>query len=273
MPGRPVVTNGLRSVRLGSVAVDEPVRRAVLTGLQDQAALSCRGYSNNLWSKVNLAQRSDGALQWLVPPALAMAAGGIVAAVAPAERVQTVMAFRMKRDAILVPHVDRIDRETTFERVHVPIVSDPGNLHCEGAQVFHMRVGEVWSLDVLTPHAAACFSAEPRTHVIVDCLPGTTPPKPLAPCAEVVSMPVRQAFTRRKREVVLGLSTLLTQRNFERVFELLATLPFEYDIGCVEAFDLMEAMCGRAADVTLPARAGELRRRCLSPFDPGPAAP
>ena len=80
------------------------------------------------------------------------------------------------RDAVLVPHRDYVEFKSDSQRLarlHIPIRTDLNSLHSESAEVFHMRQGEVWYLDVSSIHSACNLSDGPRLSLVLDfCLDG-----------------------------------------------------------------------------------------------------
>lgn len=80
------------------------------------------------------------------------------------------------RDAVLIPHRDYVEFKadsSKLARVHIPIQTDQDSMHAEGDDVFHMRKGEVWYLDVSSIHSACNLSESPRISLVLDfCLDG-----------------------------------------------------------------------------------------------------
>ncbi|HXQ71296.1 MAG TPA: aspartyl/asparaginyl beta-hydroxylase domain-containing protein, partial [Pyrinomonadaceae bacterium] len=75
------------------------------------------------------------------------------------------------RDAVLVPHRDYVEFKSdsqSLARLHIPIRTDLNSLHSESAEVFHMRQGEVWYLDVSSIHSACNLSDSPRLSLVLD---------------------------------------------------------------------------------------------------------
>lgn len=89
----------------------------------------------------------------------------------PAPPLRALLA-RLPAGERIPPHVDRGAYFNNSVRIHVPIeTNDDVWMYCDGRS-FHMRVGEVWTLNNIATHAV--WNAHPsrsRTHLICDFLP------------------------------------------------------------------------------------------------------
>src|SRR5580692_6936812 len=88
------------------------------------------------------------------------------------DRLQMMRAYLLQ-DALLLPHCDYVEFKkdaARMVRLHVPLVTNPRALHSEEDTVYHMRVGEVWYLDVTRVHSACNGANLPRVSLVLDFL-------------------------------------------------------------------------------------------------------
>lgn len=57
-----------------------------------------------------------------------------------------------------------------YDRFHLPLVSDPGNVFTCGDEQLHMRAGEVWQFNHRINHEVANNSSTSRVHLIIDAV-------------------------------------------------------------------------------------------------------
>jgi hypothetical protein len=130
-----------------------------------------------------------------------------------------------------------------------------------------MEVGEVWHLDATRVHSAACFSAQPRVHLVLDFAGSDDPASYLAHCpAEPAQQPADAIRTPMPRQVALAIASLgdlLDETNFRDVVAILAKLHFRYDLHTAEMFRWLREAAERTGDPRLHERAAELERTCI----------
>lgn len=171
------------------------------------------------------------------------------------------------RDGILIPHVDYSEfpgRGTEFTRVHIPLQTDADALHSEDDCVFHMRIGEVWSLAVNRVHAACCGEAE-RIALCVDL---SCPPMEAARDMRAVhSMAHHGSVDQRElpavggetMEFIDGLSRIITAASFGSVLELLSRIHFRRRVHAARTYDWLEHLCQENGDRALIGKCKAIR--------------
>ena len=75
--------------------------------------------------------------------------------------------FHME-EGVLLPHRDFVTMKKGYTRLHVPLQTHEACLHSESADVFHMRIGEVWFLDATNVHSACNLAARSRLSLCLD---------------------------------------------------------------------------------------------------------
>jgi L-proline 3-hydroxylase, C-terminal/Aspartyl/Asparaginyl beta-hydroxylase len=100
--------------------------------------------------------------------------------------LRTVRLVRASHGALIIPHVDYLEHDFGFTRIHVPLVTDPAQARSvENDTCFHMRRGEVWFLDARVVHSGGVIGPSPRLHLVLDFDHNTDPTEtvtiPLAP--------------------------------------------------------------------------------------------
>ena len=81
--------------------------------------------------------------------------------------------FRMKPRGVARPHVDGEQEWTDTIRIHVPIETNDGAFLLSERRAKHLRVGEAWTFDNQSLHAAL-NGDRVRTHLILDVPPNPT---------------------------------------------------------------------------------------------------
>ncbi len=129
-----------------------------------------------------------------------------------------------------------------------------------------MGVGEVWHLDAIRIHSAACFSAEPRVHLVLDFAGSDDPVSYLArPPAEPVqpANAVRAPMPDAVMAAIAALGELLNETNFLDVAAILAKLHFRYDVDAADMFEWLRAAARRSGDAWMDEMAADLERNCI----------
>lgn len=175
------------------------------------------------------------------------------------ERLKMVRA-NLLRDAVLVPHRDYVEFKadsSRLARLHIPIQTDPSSLHAEGDDVFHMRRGEVWYLDVSRIHSACNMSETPRISLVLDfCLDGQPfetafkhPERHRAVCEPqmVEREPVDEEFLKS----IFSMSKVINHVNYRDIVLLLSRVHFYKNVGLGVFFDWLIGICQGAGDKSL----------------------
>lgn len=167
------------------------------------------------------------------------------------EKLKMVRA-NLLQDAILVPHRDYVEFKSDAERLarlHIPIRTDLNAMHSEGGDVFHMRQGEVWFLDVFNTHSACNLSAQPRISLVLDfCLDGA-PLESLfksAPTDAAKQEPMlieREPADENFLRAIASLKYLINEANYRDIVLLLSRVHFYKDVNQSLIFDWLIEMC------------------------------
>jgi hypothetical protein len=164
------------------------------------------------------------------------------------------------QDAVLIPHRDYVEFKSDYRklaRLHVPIKTNEQSLHSEGDEVFHMRQGEVWYLDVTNIHSACNLSESPRISVVLDfCLDGQPLesamkyPERCRPDYQPMMIerePVNEEFLR----TVASMKHLINPVNYRDIVLLLSRVHFYKDVSLGVFFDWLIGICKEAEDESL----------------------
>lgn len=79
-----------------------------------------------------------------------------------------VMLVELKPGGHIPAHTDEGDYAEHYERFHLVLTSDEGNVFHNGADSLHMKPGQLWKFDHHQPHAVDNNSSTPRIHLIID---------------------------------------------------------------------------------------------------------
>ena len=88
-------------------------------------------------------------------------------------RVRTlgrVMMVELPASAAIDRHRDEGAYAEHFDRFHLPLVSEPGNVFTCGDETIHMAPGELWQFNHRIEHEVANNSSAPRIHLIIDAV-------------------------------------------------------------------------------------------------------
>lgn len=86
-------------------------------------------------------------------------------------RIGRVMIVDLKAGGQITPHIDEGGYADHYDRFHICLQSDQGNVFSCGDDVLeplHMRPGEAWWFNHKQSHACSNLSERPRIHLIVD---------------------------------------------------------------------------------------------------------
>ncbi len=73
--------------------------------------------------------------------------------------------------AILGEHRDVEEGEWTPDaRLHIPMMTNDDAVFYIDGQRLHMKVGELWYVDVSRPHSVRNLGGEERIHLVIDCV-------------------------------------------------------------------------------------------------------
>ncbi|WP_185646277.1 aspartyl/asparaginyl beta-hydroxylase domain-containing protein [Burkholderia stagnalis] len=85
-----------------------------------------------------------------------------------ATRLGRCMINRIKSGGRIFPHADSEWHASYWDRYHIVLQSEPGNVFRCGDEQVHMRPGEIWWFQNAIEHEVLNNSGEDRIHLIVD---------------------------------------------------------------------------------------------------------
>jgi len=156
--------------------------------------------------------------------------------------------------SVIIPHRDLLELDAPLHRLHIPLQTDENCMFTERNIVYRMRPGEVWFLDASDVHSVACFSTRNRVHLILDfgedataedifAIKYTLPGDISQDCVLR-----RQPMTQAERQSLLGLSSVLNERNWRTVLDLVIRQHFRCDGGNGFVWETMLEIAANASD-------------------------
>jgi putative nonproteinogenic amino acid hydroxylase len=132
-------------------------------------------------------------------------------------------------EGVLLPHVDFIDLDEGFTRIHLPVHTTRDCLHSESAEVYHMRAGELWIIQATKPHSACNYGNDARITLCLDFAPGVAVRdllrRPEANGLPEPTMIARSAPTDSEIAAFRGIANAVADDNFQ---DTLRTLSFAH---------------------------------------------
>jgi hypothetical protein len=176
------------------------------------------------------------------------------------ERIKMVRAILLQ-DAIVIPHRDYVEFKADSEslaRVQIPIKTSLDCLHSEGRDVFHMRKGEIWFLDVNSTHSACNLSDSPRISLVLDFQLDGEPlnsllkgeqrsRKPETGALMIEREPLDESFL----QTIASMKHVINRMNFRDVVLFLSRVHFYRDVEQDMLFDWLIDICREQKDQSL----------------------
>ena len=75
---------------------------------------------------------------------------------------------KLEPNSLIIPHRDYVELDKSFHRLHVPLKTDQNIFFGDAANVYNLKLGEVWCLEARETHSVASFSDQDRVHLILD---------------------------------------------------------------------------------------------------------
>lgn len=175
------------------------------------------------------------------------------------EKLKMVRA-NLLQDAVLIPHRDYVEFKSDYRRLarlHVPLKTDEHSLHSEGKEVFHMRQGEVWYLDVSNIHSACNLSETPRISLVLDfCLDGQPLETALKhpPGDDVDLRPLmieREPVDDNFLKTIASMKHVINHANYRDIVLFLSRVHFYKDVSLGVFFDWLIGICEGVEDKSL----------------------
>lgn len=180
------------------------------------------------------------------------------------DRLRWVRLF-VHEDGLLATHRDFLEFDEPTLRLGIPLSTTEDCLHSSGWDVFHMRPGEIWSLDPAVPHSAYTPEGRCRISVVLDFALGSADPSAPFPGLGVVAAPAirrieRPPLTDEERSKLIGLGSALDWGNLRDVVRVLASVHFFRHCHVTEWFDWLIEAAMRARDPRIAEVARAYRR-------------
>jgi hypothetical protein len=259
------VSSGARLV--GRLPLDEPRVRDELAGIIQVGFTPVRDASGRWgiipgWTK---AEPGDGVCATLEREGCFHLAS-VLAEHFDLAGLSTLWFFCAERGGVIRPHRDWVSGDAAFVRFHIPLITNDHCLNSEDKRVYHMATGEIWQLSSERVHSGGCFSNDLRVHLVLDFAPDAMPLLAAsAPSANPRPPPVRRALSAFELDAIEGLSHLVSSRNFDAVYDLLAPLHFEWEAHAGDVYAWLRAIAERSGDPELTARSDRLTRGMIGP--------
>lgn len=165
------------------------------------------------------------------------------------------------KNGFVIPHCDYLEFKKGFTRIHFVIRTNDRAMNSEGNTVFHMREGEIWYLDARSAHSGGSFTNQKRLHLVVDFDPDIhirklfTNPDDYRP--ELTPYIVRrQPISNDEwKSLVASLASILTELNYDTIFELVMKLHFDREMHCGATYDMLVGIAAQSGDPQLAERA------------------
>ena len=164
------------------------------------------------------------------------------------------------QDAVLIPHRDYVEFKSDYRRLarlHIPLKTDERSLHSESTEVFHMRQGEVWYLDVSNIHSACNRSETPRISLVLDfCLDGQLLETALkhSPRDEADLRPMmieREPVDDNFLKTIASMKHVINHANYRDIVLFLSRVHFYKDVSLGAFFDWLIGICEGVEDKSL----------------------
>lgn len=92
------------------------------------------------------------------------------------DRLGRVILVKLPAGKRVYPHSDSGNYANYYQRICIPLLSEPGNVMREGDEVQYMKPGEAWFIDLDVEHEAENLSDQDRITLFVDVKPASASP-------------------------------------------------------------------------------------------------
>jgi len=172
----------MKSRQLGTIEIPGDIQDEIRDAFDEKhhnGFYADYGSQSGVWTQINLANRDgnaedgqsyeyDGRCQFTPHMSKLPKTRAWLKSHVELEHVKSVRIFITWGGGMIISHRDYLEFEKGFDRVHMPIVTNPLAVNSENDHVYHMRVGEVWSLVGEETHSALNDSPDPRLHLVLD---------------------------------------------------------------------------------------------------------
>lgn len=148
-------------------------------------------------------------------------------------------------------------------RLLVPLDDYPHVLHICGEALFWIPSGTALAIAPRAVSSAGCFGHPEAMYLVIDIVAQEPGAAPGLPCRERPRTLERRRFGPAQLAAVMGLDSLLNHASFERVFDLLCMLPFDFEIDAAAPLAFAAELAGRTGRSSLVDRAEALNHALL----------
>lgn len=172
------------------------------------------------------------------------------------------------RNGFIIPHRDYLEFEHGFTRIHLVLSTNDAAMNSEQQAVYRMRQGELWFLEGRATHSGGCFSGETRLHLVMDFAPDIRiqelfrEPADYQP--DLLPFLIRRpSMSKQEWNSLLSLGSILSELNYDAIFEIVAKLHFEREVDCEATYDCMLEVASQSGNPRLIARAKSAKQYFL----------
>lgn len=147
------------------------------------------------------------------------------------ENIKYVRLALLGSNSVILPHKDYLETKKDFLRFHLPLITNSKCFYAEEDKLYRFEKGDLWFLDARRVHSVACFSNQPRLHLILDFSSGLditkcinekvlfkTPHNPM----EIPRAPLSDELYKS----IISLSSLISMNNIMDIAGILTKLLF-----------------------------------------------
>jgi len=87
----------------------------------------------------------------------------------PPGRLHTAILINLPAGLSIPTHRDAAQHFKLYNRIHIPIITNPKCLFTVGGETIHMKAGELWEINKHQVHSVENNGEEDRIHLIIDC--------------------------------------------------------------------------------------------------------
>jgi hypothetical protein len=172
--------------------------------------------------------------------------------------IKSVRVFRSWQGGAIYPHIDYLEFDKGFKRIHLVLNTDESCLNSEDDVVYHMRQGEVWFVDGNVVHSAMSLSQSGKLSLVIDFdasasfsdiynIDNDVRMHSLKP--HILTQ--RPLFPDTLRQSFINIASHAEIYDFHPILYLATRYYFTWQMSCVEYFNLLDEAFGENQNVAL----------------------
>jgi hypothetical protein len=171
-------------------------------------------------------------------------------------------------NCLLVPHRDYTEIKDGYSklvRLHLPIHTHPTCLNSEESEVFHMKEGEIWRLNVGGVHAAYCPTDFPRISIMIDFKCENENFESIFKDTSILNSDFAPTLKKREdidakfMDSIIQLKHFISRDNYEDVVQLLSKVHFYKRVSIRDFYDWLILITKESGDQLLMDKTEKLR--------------